>query len=80
MQGKTAASGNKKPPRKNRDGFVESIGVEPTTFPNAFGTLWPTENYPVKRKNHNDVIFSFLWRVSGSNRRPLACHASALAN
>jgi len=21
-----------------------------------------------------------LWRVSGSNRRPLACHASALAN
>ena len=44
---------------------VENSGVEPLTFPKAFGTLNLLNNDP-------------MWRIPGSNRLPLACHASAL--
>gem|GEM_PF-3869741 len=33
----------------------------------------------LQQKNPAEAGY-ILWRVSGSNRRPLACHASALAN
>ena len=53
-------------------------------FPHPVDVRWPTKlrtstllKNDIKKSRFHGIKW---WRVSGSNRRPLACHASALAN
>ena len=48
----------------------------------AFGwfSMQPLRKQKEKHRTSNEVQCFFWWRIAGSNRWPLACHASALPN